>query len=119
MNKRAFAVTFAFLVAGCAIGPDYERPPVELPGNLGVSSAATAVPDQWWKVFNDSVLDALVAEALDANRDLKAAAERVEQARAQFTVTRSDQFPQAGVEAVKTRDKGTALGDIARTRLAC
>jgi multidrug efflux system outer membrane protein len=109
-GRLTIAATLTALLAGCTVGPDYERPPVELPGNLGVSSAQTAVPDQWWKVFNDSVLDALVAEALDANRDLKAAAERIEQARAQFTITRSDQFPQAGVQAIKTRDKATAMG---------
>ena len=111
MNKIAIASILSALLAGCTVGPDYERPPVELPGNLGVpSTTTTTVPDQWWKVFNDAVLDSLVAEALDANRDLKAAAERIEQARAQFTITRSDQYPQAGVEAIKSRDKASAVG---------
>jgi multidrug efflux system outer membrane protein len=63
-------------------------------------------------VFNDPVLDRLVDEALAANRDLRAAAERIEQARAQVGIARSDQFPSVGIEAGKSRSKASALGSV-------
>jgi len=103
---------FAALLAGCAIGPNYERPAVELPETLGVPQAAVPAPEKWWTLFNDPVLNALVDEALAANRDLKAAAERIEQARSQFEITRSDQLPQAGVQFDTSRDKASALGSF-------
>jgi multidrug efflux system outer membrane protein len=49
----------------------------------------------------------MVDEALAANHDLRAAAARIEQARAQFTVTRSDQFPVAGIEAERSRTRAS------------
>ncbi len=102
---RLVAVLVMLALAGCAIGPDYQRPEAELPADLGVKQSAAPVPDKWWTVFNDPVLNAMVEEALAANRDLKVAASRVEQARGQFDVTRSDQFPQAGVEFYRSRDR--------------
>lgn len=109
---KPLALVAALTLAGCAIGPDYQRPEVELPANLGVAQAATPAAGDWWKLFNDPVLDAMVAEALAANRDLRAAAERVEQSRAQFEVTRADQLPSAGIEASHSRNKATELGSF-------
>ena len=111
MTKTLVILT-ALGLAGCAIGPDYERPAVELPETLGVPQSGVPVQDKWWTLFNDPVLNALVDEALAANRDLKAAAERIEQARSQFEITRSDQLPQAGVQFDTSRDKASALGSF-------
>ena len=93
------------LLAACAIGPDYQRPEVDLPKDLGVTQSQAQAPGKWWALFNDPVLDKLVEEALAANRDLRAAAFRIEQARAQFTIARASLSPDAGVEfnAARTR----------------
>jgi multidrug efflux system outer membrane protein len=56
------------------------------------------------------VLDRLVDEALAANRDLRAAAERVEQSRAQFVIVRAEQSPNAGIEANRSRDHASSQG---------
>jgi multidrug efflux system outer membrane protein len=103
---RTLGVALVTLMAGCAIGPDYQRPEVDLPGDYGVPQAQVAAPEKWWTLFNDPVLDKLVEEALAANRDLKAAAYRIEQARAQFTIARASLSPDAGVEfdASRTRN---------------
>jgi multidrug efflux system outer membrane protein len=58
-------------------------------------------------MFDDPVLDRLVDEALAANHDLKAAAARIDEARAQFSITRSDQFPVAGIEAERSRSRAS------------
>ncbi|APV50317.1 hypothetical protein BWI17_11820 [Betaproteobacteria bacterium GR16-43] len=107
---KPLVLVLALALAGCTVGPDYERPAAELPADLGMTTAAAAVPQKWWSVFNDPVLDALVDEALAANRDLKAAAERIEQSRSQLTITRAAQFPDAGIEAGSSRDKASAMG---------
>jgi multidrug efflux system outer membrane protein len=111
MTKH-FLVALVLLLAGCTVGPDFTRPDVDLPKDLGVTQAPTPAPERWWTLFNDPVLERLVDEALAANRDLKAAAERIEQARAQYAITRADQLPSAGIDASRSRDRASAIGPV-------
>jgi multidrug efflux system outer membrane protein len=107
------AVAFAaMLLAGCTVGPNYARPEMDLPKEYRAAQASVPAPERWWTVFNDPVLDRMVDEALAANRDLRAAAERIEQARAQVRITRGEQFPSVGIEAGKSRAKASALGSV-------
>ncbi len=91
----------ALLLSGCAVGPDYHRPP------------AAAVPAEWkaqppwteshprdaeikqnfWEIFNDPVLSGLEVEATTNSPDLRAAFERVEESRAVARITRADLYP--------------------------
>ena len=105
----AFAGVTALLAVSCSIGPDYRRPDVDLPQGFGVTQSTAAIAAKWWSVFNDPVLDRMVDEALAANRNLRAAAERIEQARAQVTIARAGEFPDAGVQANVSRDKLSAF----------
>jgi multidrug efflux system outer membrane protein len=86
--------------------------PAELPKDYGVAQSALPPAERWWTLFNDPVLDRLVDEALAANHDLKAAAARVEQARAQVAITRADQFPSVGVNASHARTRASELGSF-------
>ena len=107
------AIAFtAMLLAGCTVGPSYSRPEVDLPKDYGVAQASVPAPERWWAMFNDPVLDRLVDEALAASHNLRAAAERIEQSRAQFAITRADQLPSAGVEATRSRARSSALGSV-------
>jgi multidrug efflux system outer membrane protein len=94
------------ILAGCALGPDYERPETDLPKDFGVVQGQAQAPQRWWVLFQDPVLDKLVDEALAANRDLRAAAARIEQARGQAMAARAALTPDAGVEydASRTRN---------------
>lgn len=94
MKRLLFCIITCVVVPSCSFAPDYKRPHLELP-EAWVSSPETGVPAsmQWWKRFNDSTLDSLVAEALQHNRDLIAAVARVDYAQAQLGVARSDLFP--------------------------
>ncbi|CAN0624691.1 outer membrane protein, multidrug efflux system [Burkholderia multivorans] len=108
------------LLAACAVGPDYKRPDVATPAAfkeapvLAAGEQAgtwkTAEPSdvahrgEWWKVFGDPALDALEAQALAANQNLKAAAARVEEARAATRAARSQWFPQIGAGFGPTRE---------------
>ncbi len=88
------------VLAGCAVGPDYKRPPVPTPDayRFATGSGATNTLGElnWWQVFQDPKLQDLIHVALTNNYDLQRAAARVEQAREQVTVARAPLFPQVG-----------------------
>lgn len=102
------ATCACLLTAGCALGPDYHRPPEEVPQayRFDADPAPASFADQgWWEVYQDPQLQALLADALAHNLDVRIAAARVEQAAAQLGSTRLQQLPQAslGANAVRQR----------------
>lgn len=114
--RRLFAITALVLgLSGCAVGPNYKRPAVALPGQFrGAPTADTTqslAETKWVNLFADDTLSKLVTTALDRNFDLRIAAERVEQARAQLGITRANQFPfldaQAGFNAARSSSLGS------------
>lgn len=106
----------ACLLAGCATaGPDYAAPP--LPARIAEHAPAFAegaaatftsepLPDHWWKLYEDPALDALVAEALAANTDLRVATANLERARAAAEQVRAA----AGING--TMDASASLGEV-------
>jgi multidrug efflux system outer membrane protein len=97
---RALAyLAFGLLLAGCMVGPDYKRPPVETPGlyrsdsQSSIASAESLGNEKWWEVFQDPVLQQLIRTAFEQNYDVRIAASRVLQAQAQLGITRANQFP--------------------------
>jgi multidrug efflux system outer membrane protein len=109
----AAALVTVGLLAGCAIGPDYERPPVqEQPqyrGLIGPAEAASMADLPWWDVFEDPTLRELVEEALENNLDLRKAIARVDRAREGVGIARSEIFPQIGGEASAARQQTTVV----------
>jgi outer membrane protein, multidrug efflux system len=103
MKRSAFATIFVLLLSGCTLGPDYLRPKILIPDNhrgLVDAPAAESLADlPWWELFRDPVLQELTRESLQHNFDLRIAAARVEQARAQIGITRSFLFPQINFSA--------------------
>lgn len=92
-------------LAACAAGPDYARPKVSPAAEqafLGTASPAVlsqAPQGDWWRLYQDPVLDSLVADALHANTDLRVALANVERARALLRESRSGALPQTSVDA--------------------
>jgi len=88
------------LAAGCAVGPNYHRPAVVTPPafrdlNESPQTQTASYADlPWWQVFQDPKLQDLIRIALKQNFDVQIATERINEARAQVTVTRSSLFPQ-------------------------
>ncbi len=110
MNKTLLSLSVSgALLAGCAVGPDYQRPALDLPAptpSAGlVAAPSAALP--WWSVFHDQALDKLVDEALAHNTDLLAAAARVTEAEAQFGITRADQYPSLYATAGRVRSRSS------------
>jgi multidrug efflux system outer membrane protein len=102
MKHRLVAVVISvMLLAGCAVGPNYHRPAVQTPESfrapepIPAAQASSLADLKWWEVFKDETLQELLRTALVQNYDLREAVARIEQARANLGITRSDQFPQA------------------------
>src|SRR5690606_19481746 len=114
VRRRAPATALALLtLAGCAVGPSYRRPESAVPAASyrGTPEDPASLADlPWFEVFRDEVLRGLVAESLARNRDLLAAAERVEQARGLAAVQRGALFPQADFDLEASRGRDALLG---------
>jgi len=95
----AFAVAAAVL-AGCTVGPNYKRPQVAVPPTfrapapLPEQQAASLADLKWFEVFHDDKLQELVRTAFVENYDLQDAVARVQEARANLGIARSNQLPQ-------------------------
>lgn len=102
--RSILITTSALALAACAAGPDYAAPkhPQSAGGSfVGASAVVTPEPvkGDWWRLYDDPVLNQLVADALAANTDVRAAAARVERARALLRGARANQLPQATLAA--------------------
>ena len=107
MTFRALALTTlsALALAGCAVGPDYAATPPS-PASSGPFLAVgappvspTSLPADWWRLYNDPVLDRLVADALAANTDVRQAVARIERARAGLRGAGAARLPQTTIGA--------------------
>lgn len=126
--SRGFAVRTALLagacawaLAGCAVGPDYQRPALAVPsafkeappGWKNAEPADVAVRGEWWRGFGDSTLDGLVTQLHDANQNLRVAEATWRRATALGRQARAALFPTVGVQASGTRAQTTGNGAIA------
>lgn len=95
----AFTVALGF--AGCAVGPKFKSPEVQVPSAYLYDSVAsrrdTVVNLAWWESFGDPTLTGLIEQALDSNRNLAIAASRIEQARLQLNMARAEFGPSVGL----------------------
>jgi len=104
----AVGIVIAALLGGCAIGPNYTRPAVAEPQTFrgqAIAEAASLADAPWWEVFQDPILKTLIQEALRNNYDVRIAAARVQEARANFRVSRSDLYPSLDYTAGVSRSK--------------
>ncbi len=139
--RGAFAMAVALVtlvLAGCAVGPNYRRPTVDVPVTyrqpVEQAPAAPAAPtrtpesitpesasstpsaslgdEKWWEVFEDKQLEDLIRSALKNNYDARIAATRVLEAQAQLGITRADQFPTIGIGGVENNQRVPQIGPI-------
>ena len=112
--RRLIAISLAtLLTSGCTVGPNYKRPSANVPGAYRGTTpeeapqpAAESLGDQkWWEVFQDKQLQDLIHTALQQNYDVRIAATRILEARAQVGITRADGLPtiSAGAQSFDQR----------------
>ena len=97
------------LLGGCALGPDYERPEIEIPENYvqAVEEGENFANMPWWELFRDPVLQDLIRISLEENQDLGIANSRIEEFRATLGITRADQFPSVDISATGARARNS------------
>lgn len=116
--KAAMLAGGLIVLAGCTVGPNYQRPPVASPATWQVDPAdaywhpaapshASLAPD-WWKAFDDSLLDDLETRALAGNETVQMVAARYDAARAMLASTASAELPSVGLAAGASRYKISA-----------
>ena len=105
-------VAVSALLAGCAVGPKYQRPQVQAPtaykteGPWRVAAPKDSLPKgAWWEIFNDAELDNYEQQLLKANQSLAAAQDRLSQARALARVASAALFPQASADPNASRNR--------------
>jgi multidrug efflux system outer membrane protein len=106
------AVIAASLVAGCTVGPNYKRPALVAPAAFRAATPAPgpSLADQHWvEVFKDESLQDLIKTALTQNYDVRIAAARILQARAQYGITRANQYPEIDGQAQAQAQHGTVI----------
>ena len=95
-KKTLYLAGLALFVSSCTMGPDFTRPPVietetYREGIIASDSSVANLP--WWEMFGDTVLQNLITESLDNNRDLRASMARIDEARAYLGIIRADLYP--------------------------
>lgn len=112
----------ALALAACSTGPDYARPDVRTAaaGQFVAASSPSVdtlapVPANWWRLYNDPVLDGLIADALAHNTDVRAAVARLARARASLREVKVDRLPQGGVSASATHGRDPGISDASTT----
>jgi outer membrane protein, multidrug efflux system len=102
----SWSLLLLLLLSGCKVGPNYARPRMDPPPQYRFAASpaqAESLADApWWQVFDDPVLQALIREAIAKNLDLRAAAARVEIARAQAGIAKSFLYPEVNATASYT-----------------
>jgi multidrug efflux system outer membrane protein len=122
MSAKYAALGLMMLLAGCApVGPNYQRPPLDLPGSYpgpvpGPAPAPLAVPADWWRLYHDATLDKLVSSGLEKNADIRIAAARIEEAESVLREVDATFFPlvEAGAGAKRSRSS-TQTGTLPPT----
>lgn len=98
--KYLYPALFVLVIAGCAVGPNFQKPVVQAPEKFrfDYSGEDSAAIMQWWTLFNDPVLDTLISVAVKENRDVRVAASRIEEARQTVRYNAADMWPRIGYE---------------------
>ncbi|MDM7480882.1 MAG: efflux transporter outer membrane subunit [Halomonas sp.] len=109
------ASALALLLAGCAVGPEYQAPDIELPeswpAHITLEQQARDDWHRWWQRFEDPALNRLVERASEDNLELAIQLARIREARAQLGFADAERFPTVGYQAEANRERtpGAAL----------
>lgn len=112
MPRLCLISLLCLLLAGCLVGPDYQRPQVATPSQWRTDQpgAPEAANTAWWEQFGDPRLNGLVRQALRDNPDLRLAAARIEELAGVYQTRRSAFLPQAGLAGSAVNQRLTERG---------
>jgi NodT family efflux transporter outer membrane factor (OMF) lipoprotein len=114
-SRNVMAVSMALVLGGCMVGPDYHRPPVnvpvrykELPGWTAAVPADDAPKGDWWTGFNDPLLNALEPQVAVSNQTVAKSYANYQAALADVQVARSALFPAIGISGAASKQRSAA-----------
>lgn len=112
MLRAALCLPLALITGACASAPRVQQPGIGIPVPTAWATQAesTPPPPVWWRQFGDASLETVIAEALEGNRDLRAAAARLDAAAALARVSSADQLPTVGVGLDAARRRQNFIG---------
>ena len=123
MTRQRFyaGLALAASLSACVVGPDYTRPgePKAVAAGLnelaraGKAADTSPLPDHWWQLYNDPVLDRLVSEALAHNADVRVAAANLQRARAALFGEGGARLPSGDLSAQAARQQGNSASGTA------
>lgn len=114
-RPAALPLTTLLLLGACSMAPDHRRPDLPtaaaFPADGNPASAGARATEIAWKdFFADPRLETLIAQALENNRDLRTAVLRIEEARAQYRITRAERLPTVDASGGYTRTRVGSSG---------
>lgn len=104
MNKFSVPL-LTLLLSACAIGPDYQRPTIDLPEQWQTAKTADVDTRAWWAQFSDQRLQTLINESLNNNQDLKIAVANIEASAAALGLARTDFLPSVNAAISGARER--------------
>ena len=118
LRTPTLAIVACLAMAGCMVGPDFERPTSTTPDVFDRTQSAqsqskpaqAAFNPDWWTLFNDPVLNTLEQQLADANLDVAAASARLLQSRAEQRVAGAAEYPTLDGAASYDRERGSPNG---------
>jgi NodT family efflux transporter outer membrane factor (OMF) lipoprotein len=120
--RVAASVSVATLAAGCAVGPNYVRPAMQVPAGFKedpdwkpAQPSDQKMPAAWWKAFNDADLDALAEQVAPANQNIRVAEANYRESVALARQAYAALFPVVNLDASVTRSKGSSGATAARS----
>ena len=109
---RSFPALLLFALAGCTVGPDYERPETAVSETWLEPAVPGAVDAEWWRRFGDPQLAALVERAIASSPDLREAEARLAEARANRDAARGGRSPQVQATGSATENVLSENGQL-------
>ena len=111
-GRTACASALVLLLAACAaVGPDYQRPALDLPATFSNTGPAgtIAIPANWWTLYGDATLNGLVDAALAKNADIRFAVAKLDEAEAALREVDATLLPQVDLGGNTTRTRSSTL----------
>ena len=110
-RSAAAATLCVIALSGCAFGPDFRRPQLDMPAAYPESyrAADETLRNDWWTLYSDVTLNGLVADALERNADVKIAVAQVEEAEALLGQANASIFPEIDLGASASRSRVSTI----------
>lgn len=109
MKPSLIASLLALLCTACAMTPEQSLPSLDLPQ----STYNAPIAKDWWKTFDDPLLNTLIAQTLQHNHNLSIAIARIEEARAKLGISSSAQWPRLELQSMQQNSRDTSTIQVA------